>query len=91
MSTAGGLAQFGAYLATLAPGAFSSTRHWHSAEDEMVYLLQGAATVIDDDGTHLLHPGDAACWRHGDPNAHHLHNPTQHPCRYLIIGSTGCG
>lgn len=91
LSTGGALTQFGAYLDTLAPGAFSSTRHWHSAEDEMVYVLEGAATVIDDDGAHVLHSGDAACWRHGDPNAHHFYNHTDQPCRYLIIGSRVAG
>lgn len=91
LSAGGGLTQFGAYLDTLAPGAYSSTRHWHSAEDEMVYLLDGAATVIDDEGPHVLHPGDAACWRHGDANAHHLHNHTDQPCRYLIIGTRVLG
>lgn len=87
LSNAGGLTQFGAYADTLAPGAYSSTRHWHSAEDEMVYLLSGTATVIDDDGAHVLQPGDAACWRHGDANAHHLFNHSAQPCTYLIIGS----
>lgn len=87
VSNAGGLTQFGAYVDTLAPGAYSSTRHWHSAEDELVYVLSGTATVNDDDGAHVLYPGDAACWRHGDPNAHHLFNHSPAPCSYLIIGS----
>ncbi|MES2435039.1 MAG: cupin domain-containing protein [Pseudomonadota bacterium] len=87
LSAGGGLTQFGAYADTLAPGAYSSTRHWHSTEDEMVYILSGTVTAIDDDGAHVLQPGDAACWRHGDPNAHHLFNHSALPCTYLIIGS----
>lgn len=87
LSQGGGLTQFGVYADTLASGAYSSTRHWHSAEDEMVYILSGAATVIDDDGAHVVLPGDAACWRHGDANAHHLFNHSAQPCSYLIIGS----
>ncbi len=87
LSMGGGLTQFGAYLDTLMPGATSSQRHWHDKEDELLYVLDGTATVIDDDGAHDLIPGDAACWRHGDPNAHHLINRTEAPVRYLIVGS----
>ena len=56
MSEAGGLTQFGAYLHTLQPGAQSSDRHWHEGEDEFLYMLAGEATVIEDDGEHLLVP-----------------------------------
>ncbi|MFN0113365.1 MAG: cupin domain-containing protein [Paracoccaceae bacterium] len=87
LSDAGGLTQFGAYEEILYPGTASSNRHWHSAEDEFLYLLDGTATVIDDDGEHGLYPGDAAVWRAGVPNAHHVLNRTDKPLRYLIVGS----
>jgi uncharacterized cupin superfamily protein len=88
LSAAGGITQYGAYLDTLMPGAESSDRHWHTAEDELLYVLSGAATLIDDDGEHLLGPGDAACWPHGCPNAHHLINRgAAAPCTYLIVGT----
>lgn len=87
LSVAGGLTQFGAYVETLAPGATSSHRHWHEAEDEFLYVLSGTATLRDDGGLHDLFPGDAVCWRHGDPNAHHLTNRSDAPCRWLIVGS----
>ncbi|WP_216842446.1 cupin domain-containing protein [Tabrizicola piscis] len=91
LSAAGGLTQFGAYLETLDPGAWSSRRHWHSAEDEFLYLLSGTATLHDDHGMTDLFPGDAAAWRHGDPNAHHLTNRGDVPCRWLIVGSRAAG
>jgi uncharacterized cupin superfamily protein len=87
LSTAGGLSQFGAYLDMLMPGAWSSQRHWHSAEDEFLYLLSGTATLLDNTGATDLFPGDAAAWCHGDPNAHHLTNRGDVPCRWLIVGS----
>lgn len=87
LSVAGGLTQFGAYLDTLSPGAWSSQRHWHSAEDEFLYLLSGTATLRDDAGMTDLLPGDAVCWRHGDPNAHHLTNRGDVPARWLIVGA----
>ncbi len=87
LSEAGGITQFGAYLDMLMPGGVSSQRHWHTAEDEFLYVLQGTATLIDNDGDHLLGPGDAAAWPHGCPNAHHLANRSDGPCTYLIVGT----
>ena len=79
--------QFGAYLEVLAPGGVPSHRHWHAAEDEFLYLLDGQATVIDDDWPHVLNPGACACWPAGVPNAHCLQNRTETPVHYLIIGT----
>jgi uncharacterized cupin superfamily protein len=90
-SMAGGITQFGAYTDRLMPGATSSQRHWHSAEDEFLYVLDGTITVIDDDGAHDLHPGDAACFRHGDPNAHHVTNRSGQPATYIIVGTRVAG
>ena len=87
LSVAGGITQFGAYLDTLDPGAWSSQRHWHSAEDEFIYLLSGTATLRDDTGMTDLFPGDAVSWPHGQPNGHHLTNRGDVPARWLIVGS----
>jgi uncharacterized cupin superfamily protein len=87
LSVAGGLTQFGAYLDTLEPGAWSSHRHWHSSEDEFLYLLSGTATLRDDSGMTDLFPGDAVCWPHGQPNGHHMTNRGDVPARWLIVGS----
>lgn len=86
-SDAGGLTQFDAYVETLQPGSRSSERHWHEQEDEFLYMLSGEATVIEDDGAHLLHPGDAACWAAGTANAHYVVNRSGAPCTYLIFGT----
>ena len=86
-SDAGGLAQFGAYVETLQPGSRSSDRHWHEEEDEFLYMLSGEATVIEEDGVHLLLPGDAACWPAGTANAHQVLNRSKAPCTYLIVGT----
>ena len=86
-SEAGGLTQFGAYVETLQPGSRSSDRHWHEEEDEFLYMLSGEAAVIEEDGAHLLHPGDAACWPAGTANAHQVVNRSDVPCTYLIFGT----
>ena len=64
-SDSGGLTRFGAFVETLVPGARSSDRHWHEAEDEFLYMLDGAAVLVEDDGEHPLAPGDACVWPAG--------------------------
>ena len=86
-SDAGGLTQFGALVQTLQPGAISSVRHWHEREDEFLYVLSGELTVTENDGRHLLQPGDAACWPAGVPNAHSVSNESSRPCTYLVVGT----
>ena len=86
-SDTGGLTQFGAFVETLEPGSASSDRHWHEAEDEFLYMLTGEATVIEDDGAHVIGPGDACCWPAGVANGHHVVNRSDAPCSYLIVGT----
>ena len=62
LSDAGGLTRFGVRQQTLEPGARTSHRHWHEAEDEFLYVLAGEATVVENDGPHRLGPGDFCCW-----------------------------
>lgn len=82
-----GLTQFGVNLTMMPPGAWSSHRHWHEKEDELVYILEGEATLIDDDGEHLLKAGMCAGFKAGVANAHHLVNKSSRPVVFLEIGS----
>jgi uncharacterized cupin superfamily protein len=87
LSDAGGLTQFGAYLQVLDPGARTSDRHWHEREDEFLYVVAGTPTVIENDGPHLLQPGDACCWPGGVANAHTVENRSDAPCSIIILGT----
>ena len=82
-----GLSQFGVNLAKLEPGAASALRHWHENEDEFVYVLEGEAVLVEDDGETVLKPGDAAGFKAGVANGHHLINRGQSDLLYLEIGS----
>ena len=82
-----GLDQFGVNLSRLKPGAASSQRHWHQAEDEFVYMLEGELVLIEDDGETVLHPGDAAGFKAGVANGHCLVNRSSRDAVYLEIGS----
>ena len=82
-----GLTQFGVNLTTLAPGSWSSHRHWHEAEDEFVYVLEGEVVLIDDRGEHRMTPGMCAGFRAGVPNGHHLVNRSPHRALLLEVGT----
>ena len=82
-----GLTQFGVNLTRLKPGAASALRHWHENEDEFVYILEGELVLIEDEGETLLRPGDAAGFKAGVANGHHLVNKTQRDAVYLEIGT----
>lgn len=86
-SDAGGLTQFGAHLVTLEPGSRSSDRHWHEAQDEFLYMLTGAATVVEETGEQVIGPGDAAAWPAGAANGHQVVNRSDAPCSFLIVGT----
>jgi len=87
LSDAGGLTQFGVHRFVLSPGAWSSQRHWHTHEDELVYILKGRPVLVDDDGETQLEPGDVTTHVAGDPNGHHLINRTDEDVSYLIVGT----
>lgn len=82
-----GLTQYGVNLATLAPGSWSSQRHWHEKEDEFIFVIEGDITLIDDAGEHPLKPGMCAGFKAGVANGHHLVNKTKTPATYLEIGT----
>ena len=87
LGDAAGLTQFGVNLLTLPPGAWSSQRHWHTDEDELVFVLEGEVTLVTDAGSEVLMAGDAAGFKAGEPNGHCLQNHTEKPARVLEIGS----
>ena len=82
-----GLTQFGVNLTRLKPGAASALRHWHENEDEFVYVLEGELVLIENEGEVLLRTGDAAGFKAGVPNGHHLVNRTNRDAVYLEVGT----
>ncbi len=87
LGNAVGLDQFGVNLTTLKPGAWSSQRHWHASEDELVYVLAGEVVLCEDGGETVLKPGDAAGWKANVPNGHCLINRTDRDAVFLEIGT----
>lgn len=82
-----GLTGFGVNLVCLPPGAWSAQRHWHTHEDEFVYVLDGTLTLVTDDGEQVLSTGMAAGFPAGRADGHHLVNRGDADATYLEIGT----
>jgi uncharacterized cupin superfamily protein len=88
LGDAGGLTDFGVNLMRLPPGNWSSQRHWHSTEDEFVYVVHGEVMLIEDGGTEtLLRAGDCAAFPKDSGNGHHLVNRSGAMAVYLEVGT----
>jgi uncharacterized cupin superfamily protein len=87
LGDAGGLSDFGVNLMTLPPGGWSSQRHWHSHEDEFVYVLEGELVLVEDNSEVPLRAGDCAAFPKGTGNGHHLINRSAATAVYLEVGS----
>jgi uncharacterized cupin superfamily protein len=83
-----GLTRIGVNLTVIEPGAWSSQRHWHTHEDEFVWVLEGELTLVTDAGEEILRAGDCAAFRRGDPDGHHVVNKSRRPATVLEIGNS---
>jgi uncharacterized cupin superfamily protein len=81
-----GLKNFGVNLTRLDPGAESSMRHWHTRQDEFIYVIEGEITLVTDSGRQKLTPGMAAGFPAGKADGHQFVNETMKPVLYLEIG-----
>jgi len=87
LGDAAGLTQFGVNLVRLEPGVWSSQRHWHSHEDEFVYMLKGELVLVTDKGEEVLRAGDCAGFPAGVRDGHCLQNRSNADAEFLVVGS----
>ena len=92
LAPAAGLSLMGASHCVLKPGAWSSQRHWHAEEDELVVILSGEAVLVEDandesGGETVLRAGDIAAWPKGVRDGHHLQNRGTGDCVFLAISA----
>ena len=86
-----GLSRFGVNLVRLPPGTASSQRHWHTTEDEFVYILEGEVELVTDAGAETLRAGMAAGFPAGRADGHHLVNRSARDVLYLEVGDRQVG
>lgn len=82
-----GFSLLGASHVVLKPGAWSSQRHWHDGEDEMVLMLSGEAVLVEDDARTVLRGGDVAVFPAGVANGHHLVNESDGDCAFIALSA----
>lgn len=87
LGNAFGLSQIGFNLTRLPPGVWSSQRHWHTHEDEFVYMLEGELVLVSDAGEALLCAGDCIGWPAGVADGHQLINRSDSDAVYLCAGN----
>jgi uncharacterized cupin superfamily protein len=82
-----GLRHIGINLSRLLPGRESSMRHWHSHEDEFVYVLEGEVILRTEAGEQRLTAGMCAGFAAGAADGHQLVNRSAQPALYLEISN----
>ena len=87
LGDAAGLTDFGVNLLTLPPGVWSSQRHWHSAEDEFVFVVSGEVVLMTDAGETVMRAGDCAGFPKGHADGHKLVNRSDQPAICLEVGT----
>ena len=87
LGDAAGLEQFGVNLLRLPPGAWSSQRHWHTAEDEFTWVVDGEVVLVEDDGETVMRAGDCAGFKAGVANGHCFQNRSDRDAVLLEVGS----
>ncbi len=81
-----GLSHFGVNLTRILPGGMTAHRHWHTEQDEFVYVLEGELVLVTDEGETVLRGGMAAGFPAGVANGHHLINRGDAPATVLEVG-----
>ncbi len=87
LGEAAGLTQFGVNLQRLAPGAWSSQRHWHTDEDEFVWVVAGEVVLVSDYAEEVLGMGSCAGFKAGVAEGHHFQNRSSQDAYLLEVGS----
>jgi uncharacterized cupin superfamily protein len=81
-----GLKNFGVNLTTIPPGAVSALRHWHTHEDEFIYIVSGELVLVTNEGEQRLTAGLCAGFPAGKADGHCLVNRTDRDAVYLEVG-----
>lgn len=80
------LTQFGVNRVEVAPGSWSTQRHWHKTNDEVVIVVSGELVLVTDEGEETLGPGDCVAFKMGVENPHHLQNRSDKPAVFFDVG-----
>ena len=66
-------------------------RHWHSHEEEFIYVLAGEVVLITDGGEQTLTAGMCAGFPLGTSDGHQLVNRSAQPAVFLEVSNRDAG
>ena len=87
LTSALGLTQFGVNITELPTGAATALKHWHSHEDEFIYVLSGEVVLVTDDNEQVLGIGMCAGFPAGVEQGHFIVNRASETAVILEVGS----
>jgi uncharacterized cupin superfamily protein len=82
----GGRAKIGFGLLELPPGCNTRPAHYHTLEEEHVYVLEGRMTLHLGEQEFALKPGSYVHFPAAQPHHHYLENRGTESVRYIIVG-----
>ena len=87
LGQAAGGERLGATLYEIPPGKKVVPYHYHTANEEAIYVLAGAGTVRLDDEEFEIEAGDYVALPVGEAGAHQVINSGEEPIRYLCVST----
>lgn len=83
-----GLTRLGVHHMRVPPGRRISYPHAESAQEELVFVIDGTPDAWIDGHLHRLSPGDSVAFPAGTGIAHTFINNTSEEVRLLVVGET---
>ena len=68
-------------------GRRSSSTHYHTKREEMIYVIEGNVTALLNDTMIELKKGDTIGFPAGPAHVHHIQNNSPNPASILVIAS----
>jgi len=82
-----GARQLGASLYRLEPGESTFPAHWHHANEELLVVVAGTATLVGAGGEEALATGDVVAFAAGPEGTHRIENRSDAPCDVLLVST----
>jgi len=87
LSAAAGGEDIGCSLYEIPPGKRAWPYHYHTGNEEAIYVLDGAGTLRLDGDSHDLAAGDYVACPAGERGGHRVINDGDAPLRYLAVST----
>ncbi|MEM4782461.1 MAG: cupin domain-containing protein [Halalkalicoccus sp.] len=87
LAEAAGGERIGCSLYELPAGRRAWPYHYHTGNEEAIYVLSGSGLLRGEDGRHDLEPDDYVALPVGEAGAHRVVNDSEEPLRYLVVST----